>query len=188
MKRVSENPPARYPQRPIHDSVGTWWIAKVKPRQEKALAFDCISSEFEYYFPMVTKVTRRRDNNKPRKSVLPLFPGYLSFCVAAGLERMMWSTGRIVNLVEVRHQKHFKKELEQIYFTLDLGMPLEPITDIEAIEPGMLVEVISGPLKGMHGTVQRTQGAHRLILSVEGLGRAALTVDSSIIRILESGS
>jgi len=42
MKRVSENPPARFPARTIHEAEGVWWIAKVMPRQEKALAFDCI--------------------------------------------------------------------------------------------------------------------------------------------------
>ncbi|MBD3392791.1 MAG: hypothetical protein GF418_11870 [Chitinivibrionales bacterium] len=185
MKRVSDNPPARYPARRIHEAEAPWWIAKVKPRQEKALAFDLMRLETEYYLPMYTKVTRRRDNNKPRKSVLPLFPGYLSFCASAGTHRQVYATGRIVNLVEVRHQKHFMDELEQIYFTLDLGMPLEPLTDIGNLSPGMLVQVQSGPLHGIRGTISRIQGTHKLILSVEGLGRAALTVDASVVKPVE---
>lgn len=182
MKRVSENPPPRYPQRSIHEAQAPWWIAKVKPRQEKALAFDLIRKEIEYYCPMYTKVTRRRDNFKPRKSVLPLFPGYLSFCAPPGHERQVYTTDRVVNLVEVRHQKHFMSELEQIYYTLDLGMPLEPFVNIDELSPGMFVEVQSGPLRKIRGTVSRIQGTHKLILSVEGLGRAALTLDASIVK------
>jgi transcriptional antiterminator RfaH len=185
MKRVSDNPPSRHPERPIHQSEGIWWIAKVRPRQEKALAFDCIKMDIEYYFPMFTKVTRRKDNNKPRKSVLPLFPGYLSFCVPSGHERMLWKTERIVNIVEVKHQKHFMKELEQIYFAQDLGIPLEPLADIENIEPGTLVEIVAGPLTGIRGSVSRTTGKKKIILSVDGLGRAATTVDSSMIKIIK---
>jgi transcriptional antiterminator RfaH len=182
MKRVSENPPPRFPARRIGEAQGPWWIAKVKPRQEKALAFDLITRGVEYYLPMYTKVVRRRDNNKPRKSVLPLFPGYLSFCAYAGAERLIFATNRIVNLVEVRHQKRFVNELEQIYFTLDLGMPLEPFARLEELSPGMMVEVRAGPLRGIRGTVKRMQGSHRLILSVDGLGRAALAVDASVVK------
>jgi transcription antitermination factor NusG len=182
MKRVSENPPPRFPSRRISEAEGPWWIAKVKPRQEKALAFDLIKRDIEYYLPMYTKVVRRRDNNKPRKSVLPLFPGYLSFCAHEGTQRLVYSTGRIVNLVEVRHQRRFVDELEQIYFTLDLGMPLEPFVHVADLSPGMMVEVRSGPLSGIQGTISRIQGTHRLILSVEGLGRAALTVDASVVK------
>jgi transcription antitermination factor NusG len=185
VKRVSENPPARFPQRPIREAENIWWIAKVKPRQEKALAFDLIKENIEYYMPMYTKVTRRRDNNKPRKSVLPLFAGYLSFCPHKNAERAIFATGRVVNLVEVRHQKHFIGELEQIYYTLDLGMTLEPMEVLEGLAAGTLVSVQAGPLRGIQGTIVRIQNHHKLILSVEGLGRAALTVDASLVKPVE---
>ena len=77
MRRMSDNPPSRYPERPIADAEQPWFVAHVKPRMEKAVADDCVRKAIEYYLPMVTKVTRRKDNNKPRKSVLPLFPGYI---------------------------------------------------------------------------------------------------------------
>jgi hypothetical protein len=75
MKRVDENPPTRHPAGPISESKEPWWVAKVKPRQEKAIAFDLIARSIDYYLPMFTKVVRRKDNNKPRKSILSLFPG-----------------------------------------------------------------------------------------------------------------
>ena len=80
MRNVTDNPPARFPDRPIGEAELPWFVAHVKPRQEKAAADDCLRLGVEYYLPMFTRVTRRRDNNKPRKSVLPLFPGYISVC------------------------------------------------------------------------------------------------------------
>ncbi len=58
----------------------------------------------------------------------------------------------------------------------------KPFTDISELATGMLVEVQSGPLQGIRGTITRIQGTHKLILSVEGLGRAALSVDASIVK------
>ena len=180
---LSKNPPSRFPERPIHDAEAPWWVAKVKPRQEKALAFDFITRHIEYYLPMYTKVTRRRDNNKPRKSIVCLFPGYISFCVPKGTERSIYSTNRIVNLVEVRNQTHFKKQLEQVYHTLELGIPLEPV-DASNLKPGELVEVVSGPMRGIQGTVQKIQSTHKLILSVDILGKAAVNVEASCVKPL----
>lgn len=179
MKRISENPPARFPDRPIAAAENPWWIAKIKPRMEKAMAFDLIKRNVEYYLPMYTKVTRRRDNNKPRKSVLPLFPGYLSFCAAPGTQQSIYTTGRVVSVIEVRYQKRFVEELGQIYLGLNCGMPMEPVF---TFEPGESVEVFAGPLRGVHGVVTRINNEHRLVLEVEGLGRAAVLVDAGMVK------
>lgn len=178
---LSQNPPARYPQRLIHESEFPWWVAKVKPRQEKALAHDFIKRDIEYYLPMCTRVTRRRDNNKPRKSIVCLFPGYVSFCAYKGTERGIYSTNRVVNLIEVKNQSHFKDELEQIYHALDLGIPVEPIAD-ENLSPGKLVEVVSGPMRSLQGTIVKVHSGHKLILSVNGLGKAAMSINASLVK------
>ncbi len=183
MLPLSANPPSRHPARSIYESEGVWWVAKVKPRQEKALAHDLIKWELDYYLPMYTKVTRRKDNNKPRKSICCLFPGYLSFCVEKGFEREVYSSNRIVNLVEVRNQSHFKKELEQIYHTLDLGVSIEPV-DLMSMQPGQEVVVESGPMKGLQGTISKVQSGHKLILSVDLLGKAAVSIDTSLVKVV----
>jgi transcription antitermination factor NusG len=180
MKRVSENPPSRFPDRPIGAGADPWWVAKVKPRQEKAIAFDFIKSNIEYYLPLVTKVTRRKDNNKPRKSVLPLFPGYISFCVAEGGAASVYKTGRVVSIIEIRHQNRFKSELTQIYQALESGIPLEPVE--AAYPPGMPVYVHAGPLRGIRGVITRVQDSDRLVLSVSGLGQASMLIDSAFVK------
>jgi transcription antitermination factor NusG len=181
MKRVGENPPSRYPDRPIAEASLPWWIAKIKPRQEKALAADLLRENIEYYLPMYTKVVRRRDNNKPRKSVMPLFPGYISYCAAPEQQAVLYRTGRVVNLIEVRHQKRFVEELTQIYLGLERGVAIEPLFDFVQ---GDEVQVFTGPLRGLRGVIVRFPNEHKLVLSVEGLGRAAVTVDIASVKPL----
>lgn len=178
---LSKNPPARFPQRLIREAEAPWWVAKVKPRQEKALAVDFIERQVEYYLPMYTKVTRRRDNNKPRKSIICLFSGYISFCMQKGFERSLFTTNRIVSIIEVKNQSHFIKELEQVYHAIDLGIPIEPVNPTD-LEPGTLVEVTSGPMRGLQGTIQKLHSGHKLILSVDVLGKAAVSIDASFVK------
>jgi transcription antitermination factor NusG len=184
MKRVNENPPSRHPHHPIIQKNEPWWVAKVKPRQEKAVAFDLINLSIEYYLPMFTKVVRRKDNNKPRKSILPLFSGYISFCAEKKRLREALSTGRLVNIIEIRHQRRFIDELSQIYSALEQGVNLEPFAEV--YPAGTHVFVNSGPLHGIQGVIYKIHNKNKLILSVEGLGRAAVSVDMAHVKISQN--
>jgi hypothetical protein len=59
-------PPSRFPDVPIEQAKERWWIAKVKPRQEKQLAFDFLEFGIEYYLPLYEKLTIRPGTNKKR--------------------------------------------------------------------------------------------------------------------------
>jgi transcription antitermination factor NusG len=179
MKKISENPPARFPNRSPADAPHRWWVAKIKPRQEKALAFDFIQKNIEYYLPLITKITRRKDNNKPRKSILPLFAGYISFSADKNALPSIWHTNRVVSILEIKHQKKFIGELSAIYSALDLNIPLEPCESLYA--EGTAVHVRSGPFRGIRGIIVKTQNSNKLIISLEGLGQAALAIDSSMV-------
>lgn len=177
MRSLADTPPSRHPARAITDAASRWWVAKLKPRQEKAFAADLLRNDIEYYLPMVTHVTRRRDNNKPRKSILPLFPGYISF--AQDVPNNIFTGGRVAGIIEVHDQQRFVHELSQIYSALESGAVLEPLLD--HFDPGMRVRVRSGALRGLEGTVARVRGENRLVLEVEPFGRAMVTVDSSLV-------
>lgn len=181
MKRISENPPPRFPEnKTISAALNPWFVVKLKPRQEKAFADDLIRWDIEYYLPMVTKVTRRKDNNKPRKSVITLFPGYIAIACSNPNNTPIFSTHRVVNVISIKYQKRFIRELEQIYFTIQHGVSLEPISKFD-FEAGMFVRVQSGVLRGLEGQIVKVQSQSRLILSVEGLGRASTLVDPSTV-------
>jgi len=180
---MSDNPPARFPERPIAEAPFPWFVAHVKPRTEKAVADDCLRKQIEYYLPLVTKVTRRKDNNKPRKSILPLFPGYISVSGTKETYYNLYSTGQIATIIEIKHQKKFIEELGQIYSILERGVPLEPCMD--SFAEGAEVVVAAGPLKGIRGIVQSIRNQSKIVLSVEGLGRAVMTVDAAMLKPVE---
>jgi transcription antitermination factor NusG len=180
MKRVDENPPERFPDERIDCCTGDWVVAKVKPRQEKATADDLIKRGIPYYLPMYTKVTRRRDNNKPRKSVLPLFPGYICICMQEpDMKQTVYEINRIARIITVRNQRRFVEQLQYIHTGRINDVPLSPAGEYIC---GEEVEVIAGPMKGIKGPIARIQDNTRVIISVEGLGKAAMRVDFRDIR------
>ncbi len=182
MKRVSENPPERFPDEKIDCSCGTWVVAKVKPRQEKAAASDLLERDIGYFLPMYTKVTRRRDNNKPRKSVLPLFPGYISICIDdMDTRSAVYENGRIARVISIENQRKFVEQLQHIYHGRINDVPISPVGEYIRGEP---VVVTGGPMRGVKGVVAKVPDNAYVILSVEGLGKAAVRIELKDIRRL----
>lgn len=173
--------PARFPDRPLDQATERWWIAKVKPRQEKQLAADFFLDEVEYYLPLYTKNTPRPGTTHRRIFSVPLFSGYIAF--AQNQPHNIYRSGRVVNLIEIRHQQRFIRELNQIYFALQGNAPIEPVTD--SFPEGTLVRINHGPFKGIEGLVSKDPASNRLILSVECLGNASLTIERSWITAIE---
>jgi transcription antitermination factor NusG len=125
--------------------------------------------------PLYARNTPRPGTKHKRIFHVPLFPGYI--CFAQNQPHNIYRSGRIVNLIEIKHQRRFIRELNQIYFALQGNAPIEPVND--AFPEGTLVKIIHGPLTGIQGVVSKDPASNRLILSVEGLGNASLTIERS---------
>lgn len=177
---TDNNPLSRFPAVPIEQACCRWWVAKVKPRQEKQLAIDLLKKGVEYYLPLYKKTTVRPGTNKKRISIVPLFPGYI--CFSQDIPKDIFLTGRVVNLIEIINQKRFVKELSAIYYAFEYGYSVEPIS--EPVMPNTKVEIISGMLKGIQGVVASIRNHVHLILEVGGLGRAAVQIEMRQVRIL----
>lgn len=178
----NDTPPIRYPDRPLCEAPEHWWIAKVKPRQEKQLAIDLRERHVEYFLPLILKNTPRPGKKSARLFSVPLFPGYI--CFAQNTPKDIFSTGRVVNLMEVRNQGRFVRECDQILQVINGQVPIAPL---EEYVEGMPVTVEFGPLKGLEGIITEVRGNSRLVLSVEGLGRACVTIDNAWVKRIENG-
>lgn len=86
----------------------------------------------------------------------------------------------MVNLIEIRHQQRFIRELNQVYIALNAKAPLEPVT--EQFPEGSTVTIIHGPFAGIEGVVVKSASSLQLMLSVECLGRAVLKIERAWIR------
>lgn len=180
MLALKNNPPSGYPERTIIESQSFWWIAKVKPRQEKVFAFDLLEQEIEFYLPYFTKVTRRKDNGKVRKSLLPLFPSYVPFNCAIKPWKLLQQK-IVVTILEIKNQEKFKKELNNIYIVNEMGFPLSPIQDNSMCPIGTEVRITTGPCAGLSGKVLKLKDYSSFILRVDGLGEACVTVTNDVI-------
>ncbi|MDO5577630.1 MAG: hypothetical protein Q4F84_11195, partial [Fibrobacter sp.] len=115
--KTAKTPPARFPDRQIDQAQGRWWLVKTKSRQEKQLAFDFLDMGIEYYLPMYTKtcsvLSKPGCKCKKRSYTLPLFSGYMAF--AQDSPHSIYKTGRAAQIIEVKNQQRFVKELSLIY-------------------------------------------------------------------------
>lgn len=164
MLRVDENPLARYPEgRPLEADTGNWVVAHLKSRQEKAFAHDLVREGIPYYLPMVEKRTRRRDNGKLRKSILPLFPGYVAVAAPEGLWEELYKRHRLSSLIPVTLQEEFTQELLKIHRVL---ASTEKVETAPLFSEGQRVRVKAGPLMGLEGEVVSYQGETMFLLRV----------------------
>lgn len=182
MKKSEHIPPSRFPDREIDKAAERWWIAKTKSRQEKQLAFDLFEKGIEYYLPLYKRTyirpARPGCKGKKRYFELPLFPGYVAF--AQDSPHDIYKTGRVVQLIEVKNQPRFIRELSLIYHSFNSGHVVLPVT--HSIEPEMDVEILGGVLRGVRGKVLKIRNSRFLVLSVEGMGKAIVKVDAGLVK------
>jgi len=148
---------------------GRWWVAHTKPRNEKALARDLELLGLHYYLPLRTKMTRSRKTGRRSQSVIPVFPGYLFFNSEEDGRTAATTTNRIAGTLVVADQASLVRELRQVQKLLASGAEFNwgP-----AISVGDWARVISGPLMGLEGMVQRRLTRMRLVLNVNMLSQS----------------
>ena len=187
MLKLTDNPTPRWPQdRPLEDDVGQWWVARVKPRNEKALAWDLRRLEVGYYLPLFTRRTIRRDNQKPRKSVLCTFPGYLSLTDYRERKADILRTGRIINVIRVSDQEQFVRELEQVRRALAQA---DEVSLENRLVEGRKVMMVAGPMQGVIGVITKLQRPQKIFLNVEIFNRAvSVTVSPDQVVVLDEAA
>lgn len=183
MLRQDENPPARYPPgQPLEADLGTWRVARVKSRQEKALAHDLLRQGISYYLPLYEKRRRRRDNHKIRKTILPLFPGYVAFALPGSDCSAIYGTRRVTKIIEVAEQALFVKEMAQIRQALEAGVP---VALVARLQTGQKVRIREGPLQGLEGEVVRQRDMTRFVIRVHLFRQAvALEIDEAYLETM----
>jgi transcription antitermination factor NusG len=163
--RLDENPLSRYPEgRSLSEDTGKWKVAFLKSRREKHFALELMGRSLGYYLPLFIKRARRKDNGKERKSLLPLFPGYLALVCEPDTLRKLQGVGDLVSIIDIVDQVKFVRELDQVKTLLDRNVALRPQKGIAA---GAKVKVLSGALKGLEGVVVRDENESRFIVGIE---------------------
>ena len=169
MLRANENPAQRWPgNRPLEEGVGLWWIIRTKSRNEKALAWDLKRLGVGYYLPQITKRTIRSDNGKPRKSIVCLFPGYISVVDYPSVKKDVLRTGRVLCPLMIEDQEKFIYEISRTQRAIQYYSELEYHN---RLAEGQAVVINEGPLEGVLGVVTEIgEGSRKVYLNVEMFG------------------
>ena len=145
----------------------TWYVLHVKPRTEKKVAEYLAAIRVFRYVPLLKKVTKAQRRRIVR--YLPVFPGYVFTRLYPDERRRVLETRQIVRTIEVARPRQMIHQLRQIEHASRTPADLRVVQSFEA---GERVRVVSGPLRGLEGTVVRRGAATTLVLSVDILGRA----------------
>jgi transcriptional antiterminator RfaH len=161
---------------------GTWWVLHTRPRQEKRLAEHLRGRDVAYYLPLIARPVRIR--SRIVHSHLPLFPGYV-FLLGSWEERATaLGTGRVVQALPVGDQDRLWHDLSQVHQLIASGAPLTPEG---RLVPGATVEIRSGALAGLRGTIIESVSGRRFLVRVDFIQRGAsvLLSDVGLVRVLD---
>jgi transcription antitermination factor NusG len=148
-----------------------WYAVRVTPRHEKNVSTILKYKGFEDFLPLYT--ARRKWADRFKNVQLPLFPGYV-FCRFDPVGRVpILNTPGVTGILRFGPQLAAvsDEEIQALQTLVRSELACEPWPRIEV---GQSVEIVEGPLAGLHGTVMRLKDTIRLVLTVTLLHRSVL--------------
>ena len=165
---------------PATDTDVRWFALWTRSRHEQVVREQLQQKSIEAFLPTVTRWSRWKDRKK--KIDWPLFPGYCFARFDARARLPVLKCAGVVSIISFQGEPapipDF--EIDGIRQLVESDLAFDPCP---MIREGDMVEVRSGPLKGVVGRLVR-KGTHaRLVLSVDLIGQAvAVEVDASDVK------
>jgi transcription antitermination factor NusG len=179
---VAVAPPPPQPAASSAATSAAWCVAHTRSRQEKALAEDLENLGIPCYLPLVRTV--RYYGRRKLACALPLFPGYLFLCGSKADLITADRTRRVVRYIKPPNAEVLRAELDSVRLALESGGELAPAP---MLRTGVLVEITSGPFRGVRGVVASMKDACRIVLNVDLIGRAAaLEIERDLLRPVQA--
>jgi transcription antitermination factor NusG len=148
---------------------GQWVAFYTLSRREKDLMRKLEAVGIPFYAPLI-KRRLHSAGGRTRVSHVPLFPGYVFSPVDDDQRRAALATNTIARWLPITDEAALVADLRSIKQLIDTEQPLTP----EArIEPGQVVRVRTGAMRGLEGTVVRRRGEQRLVVAVRFLNQGA---------------
>jgi transcription antitermination factor NusG len=146
-----------------------WLAFYTLARREKDLMRKLEAAEIPFYAPLVRR-RLRSPGGRTRDSFVPLFPGYVFSRVDDEERRAALATNTVARWIPIGDERMLVEDLRAIKRLVDSEQPLTP----EArLEPGQVVRIRSGALRGLEGTVVKRRGTQRLMVAVRFLNQGA---------------
>lgn len=148
-----------------------WYALRTKSRHEKLVRDQLGKQGIEPLLPTVKRLSQWKDRKKEIE--VPLFSGYC-FVRFSQLEKT--PVQKIVGVVEIvgsgsRPEPIPEEEINGLRCLMTSVLPYDPHP---YLHEGMQVEVVRGPLQGVHGILLRKEKRHRLVIGVRVIQQAAV--------------
>jgi len=160
--------------------IPAWFAARTRSRHEKAVASQVQDGGIEAFLPTTTRWSRWKDRKK--RIDWPLFPGY---CFVHAAPEVLSAVRKCTGVVSIvsnvgRPASIPDHEIESVRRLMESHLPGDPCP---LIQEGSLVEVTSGPLRGVIGRLVRKGTQARLIIAVGILGQGmSVGVDAADVK------
>lgn len=147
-----------------------WYALRTKSRHEKFVRDQLNKQGIEPLLPTVKRISQWKDRKKEIE--VPLFSGY---CFVRFGEKGKLPVQKVVGVLEVvgskRPEPIPEEEIESLKTLMTSVLPYDPHP---YLHEGMKVEVVRGPLQGVHGILLRKEKRHRLVIGVHVIQQAAV--------------
>ena len=143
-----------------------WYALYTKPRHEKRVNDRLAEKQYETFLPLVKRISQWKDRKKTIED--PLFKSYLFVNFEYKYRFDVLETDSVVKIINFNGKPAEVPEWQ----IQSLKLMLESPADIQVepyLKPGELVEIASGPMRGMTGTVMRRKSKYRMILTMDGV-------------------
>lgn len=145
-----------------------WRVAHTLSRCEKKLLDWARQQGWRAELPLYRSIKRYR--GKKAEFLKPIFPGYVFLQLPSHEARIAVQNRHVARLLTPPDQAEFAAQLQSILVAVESGLQIVPVVQFK---PGARVEIISGPLRGMHGTVVKSIDHVEVILRLDFIGQAA---------------
>ena len=159
-----------------------WYALYTRSRFEKKMLRELTDRKVEVFLPMREIISRWKDRKK--RIWVPLFSGYIfvnHIDTPENRFRILNIPGAVRFVGNEGHAEPIPEE--QILYVrkfLEASISIDPYPYMQV---GTRVEVIAGPLKGIHGILVEKRGKFRFVLQVDLIRQAvSVEIDASDVR------
>jgi len=164
------------------DSDERWYALHTMSHCEGKVARYLGAMGVEVFLP--DYLSRGQRNDRVRITRRPLFPGYVFSRFRKRLPKEALGTPGLVRVVGFANgpEPIPNGEIESLRRIMDTGVN---VCGCRGIKVGVRVRIISGPLKGLEGNLERIKSQSRLVIGIELLSRSVATdIDPETVEML----
>jgi transcription termination/antitermination protein NusG len=152
-------------------SQSQWYALRTKSRHEKLVRDQLEKQGIEPLLPTVRRLSQWKDRKKEIE--VPLFSGY---CFVRLSQQNRIPVQKVAGVVGVVGSGNRPEPIpdEEIEALRTLVNSVLPYDSHPYLFEGMAVEVVRGPLQGVHGILMRKDKRHRLVIGIRLIQQAAV--------------